>query len=70
MEGASLYLACIGNDGELVSGTSCCSMCRRMVINAGIKDVYVRDTKTEYRRIDVFHEWVETDDSLQMKSGY
>ena len=70
MIGATLYLACIDNDGNLVSGTSCCSMCRRLIINAGIREVIVRDTRTELRRLDVQKEWVETDDSLEDKRGY
>ena len=70
MIGATLYLACIDNDGNLVSGTSCCSMCRRLIINAGIREVIVRDTRTEFRRVDVQKEWVETDDSLEDKRGY
>lgn len=70
MIGATLYLACIDGEGDLVSGTSCCSMCRRLIINAGIREVVVRDTKTEYRRVDVQKEWVETDDSLEDKRGY
>jgi len=71
MIGSTLYLACINpKTGDLYSGTSCCSMCRRMVINAGIQTVVVRDTRTEYRVIDVVKDWVETDDSLSYKSGY
>lgn len=71
MEGATLYLACINpKSGELYPGTSCCSMCRRLIINAGIRTVVVRDTPTEYRVIDVIKEWVEIDDSLEIKAGY
>ena len=71
MIGSTLYLACISpKTGEIMSGTSCCSMCRRLVINAGIETVIVRDTKTEYRIIDVMKDWVENDDSLDKKSGY
>jgi len=70
MLGSSLYLACLDNDGNIFPGTSSCSMCRRMIINAGIKEVFVRDTKTEYRRVDVEKEWVEIDDSLDLKAGY
>ena len=54
MLGATLYL--VGRDyntKELVSNTCCCSMCKRMVINAGIKDVVIRDTYNDYRVIEV-----------------
>ena len=50
MIGATLYLACKDpKTGELVSGTSSCPMCKRLVINAGIKSVVVRDDKESYR---------------------
>jgi dCMP deaminase len=39
-------------------------MCRRQIINAGIKKIVIRDTPTEYRVVDVQKEWVEVDDSL------
>ena len=42
---------------------SCCQMCKRMVINAGIEKVVIRDDKERYRVIPVT-EWVENDDSL------
>lgn len=70
MLGSTLYLACINNESQIFPGTSCCSMCRRLIINAGIETVIVRDTPTEYRVIDVEKEWVENDDSTQLKSGY
>ena len=45
-------------------------MCKRMVINAGISEVFVRDTATEFRRIDVM-DWIMNDDSLSVReSGY
>jgi len=44
-------------------------MCKRLIINAGIKDVYVRDTKDDYRRVDV-NDWVENDESLEGVFGY
>ena len=38
-------------------------MCKRAIINAGIEKVIIRDTKDEYRIIDVT-DWIENDDSL------
>lgn len=70
MMGATLYL--VGLDSktnELVPGINSCMMCKRMVINAGIAKVVVRDTPTEYSEIDV-SEWIENDDSLSGKFGY
>ncbi len=65
MLGATLYLACRDpKTGELIPGASSCSMCRRLIINAGIKKVVIRDTRRGYRTVDVQREWVEEDDSL------
>ena len=70
MIGATLYL--VGRDvntGELVPNASACSMCKRMIINAGIETVVVRDTATEYRTIDVWESWVNQDASME-QIGY
>lgn len=67
---ATLYL--VGQDvktGELVKDANSCSMCKRLIINAGIKEVIVRDTPDDYRIISV-DEWIEDDDSLNNTSGY
>ena len=70
MLGSTLYLACIDyKTGEVTEGTSPCQLCRRMIINAGIEKVIVRDTATEYRVIDV-ESWIENDDTLTGERGY
>lgn len=70
MLGSTLYMSCIDhNTRELVPGTSSCMMCKKLIINAGIETVIVRDTKDEFRIIDV-NEWIEDDDSLSDKFGY
>lgn len=70
MIGASLYLVGLEADsGELVPNSSCCSMCKRMVINSGIKEVIIRDTSEDYRVIDV-QDWIDNDESLEGKRGY
>ena len=66
---ATLYISCTSPTGELVPGTCCCAMCKRQVINAGIRSVVVRDTKTDFRVITV-EDWVNNDDSLEGKFGY
>ena len=71
MIGATLYLA--GRDaktGELVANANSCSMCKRMIINAGIKTVIVRDTNDDFRVIDVDSEWIVQDESLEGVMGY
>ena len=70
MLGATLYMVCVDPmTHKVVSGTTSCMMCKRMIINAGISTVIVRDTKDEFRVIDV-NEWIENDDSLSGKFGY
>ena len=70
MLGATLYMVCVDpKDGALVAGTSSCMMCKRMIINAGIRRVIIRDTATEYRIVDV-NEWIVDDDSLSGIFGY
>ena len=69
--GATLYMVCRDpKTGDLVPGTNSCSMCKRLIINAGISTVVIRDTKDEYRVIDVVKEWVEKDSSLELHAGY
>lgn len=64
MMGSTLYLACRdAKTGEVFPGSNSCSMCKRMIINAGIKEVIVRDTMNEYRVIPVSR-WISNDDSL------
>ena len=70
MIGSTLYL--VGKDaqsGAYVENAAPCSMCKRLIINAGISRVVVRDDKTKYRSIDV-GDWVVNDESLQGKFGY
>lgn len=67
---STLYLVGLEADtGEIVANSCCCAMCKRMVINAGIKNVVIRDTNTEYRVIDV-NDWIINDESLTGVKGY
>lgn len=71
MIGSTLYL--VGRDarsGELVPDANACAMCKRMIINAGIAVVIIRNTPETYTVIDVEKEWVETDESLSGVTGY
>lgn len=70
MIGSTLFLVgkTYGTD-DYVTNTNSCSMCKKMIINAGIKDMYIRDTNDKYRHIDV-SEYIENDDSLDGKRGY
>ena len=64
MVGGTLYLA--GKDavtGEILPDATSCAMCRRMIINAGLKEVVIRRTATEFDVVDVA-DWVAEDDLL------
>ncbi len=64
MLGADLYLACTDPvTGEVIVGTTCCQMCKRLVINAGMSRVFVRETPDTYTVFEV-SDWVTGDDSL------
>lgn len=56
--GSTLYLGCINNIGKLLDNQPC-YLCRRFIIQAGIKDVYYTQTEEEL----IFHEnvsdWLE-----------
>ena len=70
MIGSSIYLA--GTDaktGEYIANSNSCSMCKRMIINAGIEKVYVRDDRDHYREIKV-QDWIDNDESLEGVMGY
>lgn len=68
--GATLYLACHDAKTDKIDGNvEPCSMCKRLIINAGIETVYVRVTKDTYKKINV-NSWVENDESLSEKKGY
>ena len=70
MLGATMYMACVDPEtGNVVGGMNSCMMCKRVILNAGITRLVVRDTDTEYRVIDTA-DWVEDDDSLSGKFGY
>ena len=69
MLGATLYMACVSpEDGSVVPNTTCCIMCKRVVINSGISKVVIRDDRENYRIIDV-NSWIEDDDSLSGSMG-
>lgn len=70
MIGSTMYIVCVDPfNGELVSGTNSCAMCKRLIINAGISKIVVRDTVNDFRVINV-EDWILNDDSLEGKFGY
>lgn len=71
MIGSSLFLAChdMTSGGTLCGEVEPCSMCKRLIINAGIKDVFIRTSANEYKVINV-ESWIENDPSLDGSGGY
>lgn len=70
MIGATLYLVGIEKKtGKYIENANSCAMCKRVIINAGIENVIIRDTEDEYRIIKV-QDWIENDDSLSEVLGY
>ena len=64
MLGATLYLA--GRDartGEYLKDTTSCSMCRRMIINAGIERVIARRGEDGVFITNV-QDWIDEDDTV------
>ena len=68
MIGGVMYLVGIENDGTYTEA-DCCSMCKRAIINAGIKYVIFRTRDGGHRQVDT-NEWVANDDSLTLHEGY
>ena len=70
MLGSSLYMVGTDITGETyVENANSCSMCKRLIINAGIEKVYIRDNKDDFRVISV-KDWIENDESLDCQLGY
>ena len=64
--GGDIYL--VGHDaktGAILSDATSCSMCRRMIINAGIKRVVVRNSKQDFTIVPV-QDWIDQDDTLEL----
>lgn len=67
---STLYMVGIEvSNGEYVKHARPCAMCKRMIINAGIKNIIVRNTKNEYEIIEV-KEFIKNDETLDTIMGY
>ena len=70
MIGATMFL--VGKDaktGAYVENACACSLCKRMIINAGIIKLIIRNNKTHYTEINVA-DWVSNDESVSGVMGY
>ena len=70
MIGATIYMTGIDSKtGQLLPDVCSCMMCKRLIINAGIETVVIRNPPEDYTVIRV-QDWVDNDDSLSGKFGY
>ena len=70
MLGSHMYLTGIDlTTNSYVENATSCAMCKRLIINAGISKIFIRDDKDNYRVVDV-QDWIDNDDSLEGKFGY
>ena len=70
MLGSTMYL--VGRrkyNNKYEEGAMSCQMCRKMIINAGIKKIIVRVTRSKYIEVDV-DEWIKNDDLLEGITTY
>lgn len=67
---ADLYMVGINaKTGGIEPKSTSCMMCKRVVINSGIKRVIVREPDNKYTIYNV-EDWISDDDSLNGKMGY
>ena len=70
MLGSTLYMCCTDpRTGNIMGQVCSCMMCKKLIINAGISRVIIRENESDYRIYDV-QEWIADDDSLGGKFGY
>jgi len=70
MIGGTLYL--VGKEvktNEYVEKAMPCMLCKRFIINAGLEKIIIRDSKEEYRIINV-KDFIINDESLEGVVGY
>lgn len=64
MIGSTLYLVGVDKEsGELVETAFCCAMCKRLIINAGIEKVIVRNTSDKYS-VYYVQDWIENEEGI------
>ena len=57
------------DDGKYVKNAMPCALCKRMIINAGTKEVIIRNTKDDYTLVNV-KDFISNDESLEGVKGY
>lgn len=67
---SDLYLTGIEvSDSTYIKNPAPCAFCKRLIINAGIKRIFLRIDKETFEEIDVL-EYIKNDESLTGKKGY
>lgn len=71
MINAELYLVGVRKDtGEYEKGANSCELCKKMIINAGIKKIIIKtENKDGYNIIDI-QNWIDKDELLEGKDTY
>ena len=70
MLGSTLYMCCTDpKTGDIVGSICSCSMCKRLIINAGITEVITREDKDHFT-IHSVSDWVSNDESINGTLGY
>ncbi len=65
-----LYLVGIeASTKKYIKNPAPCAFCKRMIINSGIKQIIMRDSKKKYTTVNV-EDYIINDDSLTGKGGY
>lgn len=68
--GADLYL--VGKhakDDSLITNSEPCSLCKKLIINSGIENVYIRNSKDNYTVIKV-QTWIDNEELILGIKGY
>lgn len=70
MLGGTLYLVGKESDGhKYVKNAAPCAMCKKLIINSGLKYIVARNTKNEFKITEVKN-LIENDESLNLIKGY
>ena len=70
MLGSTLYMCCTDpKTGDVVGSICSCSMCKRLIINAGITEVIAREDKDHFT-IHSVSDWIANDESINGTLGY
>ncbi len=66
---STLYLYGCDISGNIIDNIDSCQMCKKLIINAGIKQVVFALSNSEYKCVEVI-DWIKNDETLTNKMGY